>query len=366
MTAVLDEAEALIRRADATTDRKLKAKDAELELADKRRQLEEAAEERAKARKAKERKVKRITRRRKRLAKQRGRRAAREAMRARFQNALAGRLVLLLVFCAVATAWYGQFRYLTAPAEQGGQGLILPFALAGASALEILGLAMGVIVRAAGERRDRALRARLVMWLVIGFSAWSNFHHNGVVLAALSILGPTAWEISEWWNRRAALHAGGLLLVRPVRPRFPLDQVLLYPVWTLTAYRVAVRDRIEDAELALDRAKIERAQRKTFGRLNRRRFARSVRTAIESSTTTALEHLRAEREHVAQLRAELEGTAAAAVLLLGSDRGRELADSIQSTDTAESTGDQPRETRRRRWLPSIRRRSIESGESIED
>ncbi|ONF73941.1 DUF2637 domain-containing protein [Amycolatopsis keratiniphila] len=380
MTAVLAEVEAEIRLADAAEERRLRVRREELELA----QLEAEAAEAAEERKQKKAQLKRTTRKTTRKTTREGnrarRRAARKAWRERFQAALAGRLVLLLVFSAVVTAWYGQAGYLSGPVDQGGRGLAWPFAVTGATALEVLGLAMGAIARAAGEHRDRALRARLLMWAVIAFSAWSNWQHNGVVLAALSILGPTSWEIHEWWQRRAKLHEDGKLRARPVRPRFPLDQVLLFPVRTLLAYRVAVRDRIEDAELALDRVRIERETRRAFGRRNRRRFAKAVRESIDSSNRALADRARSEIEAAREIRAEAEGILAAGALLLGPDRVREVAEPITAAlpseadpiepgepiEASRSTDDQGHPIRRRRLFRSIGRRSDTRPEPIEN
>lgn len=243
--------------ADADLDRELRRQQAERDLAEQKRDAKEARRARRRAADLRSKQAKRAVKRRRKRVFRRARRVWWTETKARFAAALDGRLVAVLVALAAGTAWYGQYHYL---AE--GQHLLVVFAAAGATALEVLGLAMGAVARAAGDHRERALRARLLMWAVIAFSAWSNYQHNGIVLAALSVAGPTAWEVREWWQRRARLHAAGLLQPRPVRPRFPLDQWLLYLPETLAAYRVAVRDRIEDATEALSVAKAERAERR--------------------------------------------------------------------------------------------------------
>jgi hypothetical protein len=184
------------------------------------------------------------------------RRASRKAWRDRWVAALSDRSVLALVALAVITAWVGQ-----ATAFQQDLGMTWPIAAAGATALELTGI---VLLRKLGEASAlgaRALRMRLVIWGVIAFAAWANLSHYGVVMAAMSVLGPTVWEVTKWWERQRRLHAAGDLRPRPVRPRFPVDHWAFYPRDTWTAYRVAVRDEIGDPRIALAVARGERARR---------------------------------------------------------------------------------------------------------
>ncbi|OXM56408.1 hypothetical protein CFP71_13345 [Amycolatopsis thailandensis] len=268
--------DAEIRAADADLQRTIAAKNADLELKEKERLSRELAHDRRVRREQRAARLRRTTRKRQRALKWRAWRELRASLRLQFEQALAGRLILLLVAMAAATAWYGQYRYL-----HEVMNLAHPFPAAGATALELLGLGMFSIARSARRYRDRAIRARLVGWAVIGFSAFSNWVHNGVLLAALSVAGPVAWEIHEWWQQRVVLHDDGKLPVRPVRPRFPIDQVVLFPLWTYSAYRIAVRDRIEDVGQALAIAARERAAQRWLNRSTRRSWAKSVRRSID-------------------------------------------------------------------------------------
>ncbi|MFI5593442.1 DUF2637 domain-containing protein [Amycolatopsis sp. NPDC051758] len=185
-------------------------------------------------------------------------------------------MVMLLVAMAAATAWYGQYRYL-----REAQALGVVFSAAGATALELFGLSMFANARQLGKLRDRAIRVRGFGWAVIVFSAYSNWVHNGLVLAAMSVAGPVAWEVHEWTQQRVRLHQLGKLTPRPVRPRFPIDQVLLFPLWSMHAYRCAVRDRIETAGEALAVARRDRHAKVAGLRVGSRSWRRTVRRSID-------------------------------------------------------------------------------------
>ncbi|MGW5721593.1 DUF2637 domain-containing protein [Amycolatopsis sp. NPDC003865] len=206
----------------------------------------------------------------------------RAALRTRFERALSGRLVMLLVAMAAATAWYGQYRYL-----RETQALGVVFSAAGATALELFGLSMFANARQLGKFRDRAVRVRGFGWMVIVFSAYSNWVHNGLVLAAMSVAGPVAWELHEWTQQRVRLHNLGKLTPRPVRPRFPIDQVLLFPLWSMRAYRCAVRDRIESAAEALAVARKDRLEPVGVQRIGSRSWRRTVRRSIARHRTSS-------------------------------------------------------------------------------
>ncbi|PKW13674.1 DUF2637 domain-containing protein [Saccharopolyspora spinosa] len=357
-------ADAEIRTADAELDRDLRRQRGELELKEARDQIQERASQRRVSTDLRTKQAKRAIKRRTRRAKRRARRQWWDGAKAQFIAALGGRLVAVLVAMAAGTAWYGQFRYLHGPAPQG-LALLLPFALAGATALEVLGLAMGTVVRAAGEHRDRALRARLLMWAVIAFSAWSNWTHNGPALAVLSVAGPTAWEIHEWWQRRARLHAKGKLQARPVRPRFPADQWLLFFGRTLAAYRVAVRDRIEDADTALSVAATERQVAK-IRRATERQAAKSRRwlgrRAAKKWGPVVQQMLAASRaadaERADRVLREAQSVLDAAALVWGPEALREATEPAAQPLPTEATGDRPR-----RWFFGRRRdRTTERGD----
>jgi hypothetical protein len=270
-----EQADAEIRLADAGLARSIRARQAELDIAERELQVaRQRSEERGRQRRREE-QLRAAVRKRRRRFRQRGRRAKRAEMRARFEAALAGRLVMMLVAMAVATAWFGQYRFLR---EAMALGFL--FAAAGATALELFGLSMFGIARDLGKYRHRALRVRVFGWAVIAFSAYSNFVHNGVALAAMSVAGPVAWEMHEWSQQRIRLHHEGKLATRPVRPRFPIDQVLLFPWRTLRAYRCAVRDRIEGVDEALALADRERQGRSRIDRVGSRSWTRTVRRSV--------------------------------------------------------------------------------------
>ncbi|RSM68948.1 hypothetical protein DL991_40960 [Amycolatopsis sp. WAC 01375] len=273
--SALEQADAEIRLADADLERSIRARRAELDLVERETQVTRLRTEQQKHLKRRAGLLRVAVRRRRRQLKRRARLVARAEVRARFEAALAGRLVAILVALAVATAWHGQYRFLREAMELG-----VLFAAAGATALELFGLSMFGIARDLGKFRHRALRVRMFGWAVIAFSAYSNLEHNGVVLAAMSVAGPVAWEMHEWSQQRIQLHQEGKLVSRPVRPRFPIDQVVLFPVWTLRAYRQAVRDRIENVDQALAAADRGRLPHDTVGRLAGVRWRRVVRRSI--------------------------------------------------------------------------------------
>ncbi|WP_410646179.1 DUF2637 domain-containing protein [Amycolatopsis sp. cmx-4-54] len=319
--------DAEIRAADADLQRAIAAKNADLELKEKERLSRELARDRRVRREQRAARLRRATRKRRKALKRRARRELRASLRQRFEQALAGRLILLLVAMAAATAWYSQYRYLHEVLN-----LAHPFPAAGATALELLGLGMFSIARSARRYRDRAVRARLVGWAVITFSAFSNWVHNGVLLAALSVAGPVAWEIHEWWQQRVVLHDEGKLPVRPVRPRFPIDQVVLFPLWTYSAYRIAVRDRIEDVGQALAIAARERAAQRWLNRSTMRSWAKSVRESIDQHEASI--ERRSDRPIHLPLAARSEPGGGTSIEFVPIDTGRITRDRVQRLDLA--------------------------------
>lgn len=347
-TAVAEKAQAKIALEDAAEQRRLNAQREQFELAEKKAAADRARKAAAYADKQERKRLAEAEAEQRRKNRRANRTARREAFRAAFAAALGGRLIAILVCLAVATAWDGQYSYLRTGEQLGGLGLPMVFALAGATALEILGLAMGAIVRDAGQFRDRVLWARLVMWSVIGFSAWSNGTHNGPVLAVMSVAGPAAWEVHERWQHRKALHQAGLLRQRPVRPRFPLDQVLLYPAWSFHAYRVAVRDRIEDTNQALTLAATERtaaAERKAARKATRtlarqgKKWAPIVQQLVAAERTAALRHAEA-------VVREAESVVGAAALLYGPGA---LLDVVDKTQTQTQNDDETQTQKPKAW-----------------
>jgi hypothetical protein len=283
---VTAETEAAVRLADAELARSIRARDADLGHGVAVKRAADEDRDRAEKREKAKRKAKAKARRKAKAKRKQRRTDTWQATKARFSTALGGRLVAVLVVLAAATAWYGQYRHLSTPTDpppgvEAGLGAPLLIAVAGATALETFGLAMFNIARRAGARRERAVRARLLGWSVIAFSAWSNLQHMGAVPAALSVVGPLAWEVHEWWRHREVLHDRGALQARPVRPRFPLDQIALFPVRSLAAYRVAVRDRIESPDEALAVARAEAQARSAARRARRARgWLRVIRAVI--------------------------------------------------------------------------------------
>lgn len=248
------------------------------------------------------------------------RRTSRAAWRSGFLVKAMDNTIVLLVIFAVATAWIGQFGFLLGLlVAQVGVVLAPVFAATGAAALECIGLLMGSIARQAATYRDRAVRARLAMWGVILFSAWSNYTHYGLVMAAMSLLGPIAWEVREWWGSRHRAYQAGALVARPVRPRFPIDRWVLFPASTWTAYRVAVRDNIGDAETALaGAAAAHRARWRSAWHRGYRHGARHRSQAVQRAHA-ALRELPALRDRNTALHNELTGFTRAVSTVLGAD-----------------------------------------------
>ncbi|MGZ3140454.1 DUF2637 domain-containing protein [Lentzea chajnantorensis] len=336
-TAVADKTDARIREADAAADRQARTREARLEFERKQRALKDARLAEERARRQGERATKRAAKQQRKQQRSAARKARRAQVWAGFVRSLDGQLVTILCSLAASAAWHGQFYYLI------GKDVPVLFAAAAATALEVFGLAMGMIARSAGQYRDRAIRVRLFMWAIVGFSAASNYAHNGAILAVLSIAGPTAWEIREWWQHRAKLHEAGLLQQRPVRPRFPLDQALLFPLWTLHAYRVAVRDRIENTTLALSVAKAEletkaaeKAARKAARRLGRqaKKWAPAVRSLVDLERKAAT-------ETAAATLAKAEEVLGSAALLFGPAVLRDVAEATETAGNGSvgTTGD---------------------------
>jgi len=135
---------------------------------------------------------------------------------------------------------------------------------------------------------------------------------------------------------------------------------LRFPAWTFTAWSVSIRDRMgpEAAAAALERARVERGQRRAFGWRNRRRMPRLVRRAIESSRSALL--VRAEA-----ILGEAEATIGAAALLLGTEEIRRTAAALEdgrgvTGAEAGAAGAEGGRPRRRRLLG--RRRQVAGGE----
>ncbi|RJQ70564.1 DUF2637 domain-containing protein [Pseudonocardiaceae bacterium YIM PH 21723] len=247
-------AEAKIREKDAASERKIGDRSAAWNLKKAKKDDADARKRQKRADKRKEARDKRKENEGKRERKAAARSLAWAAFTARTATTLGGRLIGGLVVLAVATAWVGQYGALKeqlASVHMFGWSLGSLFAAAGASALEMTGLAMGDVVRKAVRRGERALVARAAMWTVIAGSSAANYLHFGSVMAGLSVLGPVSWEVHEWGERREQLHAAGQVTPRPRRPRWPLDRWVLLFWPTLQAYRLAVQFDLTDPAAAV-------------------------------------------------------------------------------------------------------------------
>ncbi|MCP2242723.1 DUF2637 domain-containing protein [Lentzea aerocolonigenes] len=356
--------EADIRRADAAATRELEVARAEIELARERAQDERAArlarhEDRQaeRARKRLERQERKADRRE--LAEQR--RVVRAAWSARVTGWLADRVIVVPIVLAMVGAWWGQFQLFS---QRLGWPALL--AAAAATGIECIGFVCGRLAHVARqavvvatvdgrqvERDDSAWVERLVMWLVVGYAAGSNWAHSGdPTVGVLSIVGVAVWETRERRAHRQALAAAGRLPAR--RPRFGLVRWLRYPMWTWRAWSVALRHGLTDATEALavaDREAAEHRARKAadkaLGWRARRRFGRVVAARIKATDE--------ERRRVAEaVIREAEQVTGAAALLFGPDVLRQRATGPRPTSD-KALGDRDDERPgRSRWLGWLR------------
>jgi hypothetical protein len=359
--------EADIRRADAAATRALEAQRAEIELARERAQdmraerlarNEDRQAERARKRaERQERKAERRVR-----AEQR--RVLRAAWSARVTGWLADRVIVVPIVLAMVGAWWGQFQLFSQRL-----GWPAPLAAAAATGIECIGFVCGRLAHVARQavtvttvdgrqvdRDDSAWVERLVMWLVVGYAAGSNWAHSGdPTVGVLSIVGVAVWETRERRAHRQALAAAGRLPAR--RPRFGAVRWLRYPMWTWRAWSVALRHGLTDATEALavaDREAAEHRARKAadkaLGWRARRRFGRVVAARIKATD----EERRRAAEQVIR---EAEQVTGAAALLFGPERLRQRATGAAgprpiSDNTGGDHGDEgPVRSRRLRWLP---------------
>jgi hypothetical protein len=358
--------EADIRRAHAAATRALEAQRAEIELARERardmraerlaRNEDRQAERARKRAERQERKAERRMR-----AEQR--RVLRAAWSARVTGWLADRVIVVPIVLAMVGAWWGQFQLFSQRL-----GWPAPLAAAAATGIECIGFVCGRLAHVARqaitvttvdgrqvERDDSAWVERLVMWLVVGYAAGSNWAHSGdPTVGVLSIVGVAVWETRERRAHRQALAATGRLPAR--RPRFGAVRWLRYSMWTWRAWSVALRHGLTDATEALavaDREAAEHRARKAadkaLGWRARRRFGRVVAARIKATD----EERRRAAEQVIR---EAEQVTGAAALLFGPDALRQRATGATgprpTSDNAPGDREDERPVRSRRlgWL----------------
>lgn len=201
----------------------------------------------------------------------------------RFIQQLAGYTIVVPIVLAIAAAWNGQFLYLTGTRDWSPM-----WAASAATALECGGLALGRLAWQAhqqGDSRgqhDSARVERLLMWSLVAFSAWCNYQHaHEPIQGGASVLGPVLWETRQRRHYRGWQAAEGALPPRP--PRFGATRWLRFPRQTFTARSLAVRERLTDADVALDRAQTEVAsqqQRKPSRQIFRERTSTTWRQVV--------------------------------------------------------------------------------------
>ncbi|MFD4673720.1 hypothetical protein ACFWNN_28645 [Lentzea sp. NPDC058450] len=336
--------EADIRRADAAATRSLEAQRAEIELARERaadvraerlaRNEDRRADRARKLAEGQERKAER-------LVQAAQRRAQRAAWSARVTGWLADRVIVVPIVLAMVGAWWGQFQLFSQRL-----GWPAPLAAAAATGIECIGFVCGRLAHVARQpvevagrpvtstsltgsevtvtRDDSAWVERLVMWLVVGYAAGSNWAHSGdPTVGVLSIVGVAVWETRERRAHRQALAVAGRLPAR--RPRFGAVRWVRYPMWTWRAWSVTLRHGLTDATEALaaaDRETTEhrarKAANKALGWRTRRRFGRVVAARIKATDE--------ERRRAAeQVLREAEQVTGAAALLFGPETLRQRA-----------------------------------------
>lgn len=259
-----------------------------------------------------------------------------EAVR-QFIRDLPARAVIVPAGLAVATAWTGQYQWAVSSAAAGGLGWDPVLSAALATALECLGLSLAALARNARDAGDSAVIERVAMWGIVAAAATANYHHNGPVLALMSILSVVGWELYERRRYRVRLAEHGRLGRPERRPRFGLARWVRYPRWTFRAWSISVRDRLGpgDAVAALDRAAAERSAAAPF------RFRPLVRRAWRKQTARLVEHRQAtEVEQARQIIREATDATRSAALLFGPN---ELRGAAEATDDR-TTGNQPAET----------------------
>ncbi|MEU4804356.1 DUF2637 domain-containing protein [Actinosynnema sp. NPDC023587] len=180
-----------------------------------------------------------------------------------------------------AAAMFGQVAALKprlmpfAATELGLEGPWVPlvaFAVAFAVGifLETVGLFMARLAHLARLSGDSPALYRAVMWAVVLYASAVNYHEwspawdrpsvLGVLFGSISILSVLGWELREHRadRDRRAEEIARLWTASPIppRPEFGLARWLVASRHTWTAWKVAVEDRIPDADTALARATV--------------------------------------------------------------------------------------------------------------
>jgi hypothetical protein len=242
---------------DAAADRQLRIDEGRLRLVEQRDQVRANR----RARRVEQREQRRAARRQAR-AQRWARLAARAGAGVRYaRDNAAGVYSSLIYGLAVGGAVYGQITAAT------GHGLPAPVGVVAAVAIEGIGLSMaatGLQLRLAGER---AIVPRVLVWAATAGAFCINlFGHGGWLgwlLATLSALGITVWEVRSAAKHRLVLRKLGMLPEPPAR--FGWRRWVAAPGPTWRAWRLDARERVtaEAAEL-IERAAAVDAQRVAY------------------------------------------------------------------------------------------------------
>lgn len=221
---------------DAAAERRMRTAHARLEL---ERQREAHADER-RERRQQQRARQREQRRAKHVQTAQRLRARQQAVVGQVRQNAAAVYSSLIYGLAVGGAVYGQ---ITAAI---GHGLPAPVGIVAAVAIEGTGLSMATTamrLRLAGER---ALAPRLLMWVATGVAVainlWGHYGWTGRMLAALSAIGITVYEIRSAAKHRTELRERGMLPQPP--ERFGWRRWVAAPGPTWQAWRLDARERV--------------------------------------------------------------------------------------------------------------------------
>lgn len=202
--------------------------------------------------------------------------ARRQAAIESFVTLLPQRLILVPVLLATGAAWKGQY-------DWARESLLWPALLAAAlaTALETFGLAVAAMARRARNDDDSAVVERTLMWSVVLSAAYMNWvHSKQPVLGLMSVIGVAGWEVYERRVHRSRLANSTPRRLPARRPKFGPARWFRYPVWTYRAWSIALRDRLQDPNLALTQAQLEMAA--PGGTRADRKFLRRFRSDLRN------------------------------------------------------------------------------------